>query len=433
MSFSRSSTVVQALVGCLALVAFAARPARAQRQIGVGRAVAGTLTTDDPILPSDRSHYKLFSFYGAAGQTVLIDLASGDFNVLLIFRDPTGQSIAEDTASAGARNARIIYGLPSNGMYMILAAARGPDQLGTFSLSVLPTRAPVVAAAPPAVTAPAPRQPAAQPAPQPVVVAPAPAPTPVPVDTAPRPARPALQPAAQPAPQPVVVAPAPAPTPVSVDTAPKPTQPAPQPAAQPAPQPVVVAQAPTPTQPKPQPVAQPVVVAPAPAPTPVPVDTAPAPTVPQPQPVAQPAPQPAPPPQPAPQLVAPAPSLPPVTVTPTNVIPAPAEVGEIAIGQTMRGMLSPGDVTMADGTYGDYWQFQGSAGQTVTIDVRSSAFGTYVQVFDTAGGRLGDDAGSGGGNDSRLVVVLKTSGAFQIAINNSEGRRLTGLYTLTLR
>ena len=343
MSFSRSSTVVQALVGCLALVAFAARPARAQRQIGVGRAVAGTLTTDDPILPSDRSHYKLFSFYGAAGQTVLIDLASGDFNVLLIFRDPTGQSIAEDTASAGARNARIIYGLPSNGMYMILAAARGPDQLGTFSLSVLPTRAPVVAAAPPAVTAPAPRQPAAQPAPQPVVVAPAP------------------------------------------------------------------------------------------APTPVPVDTAPAPTVPQPQPVAQPAPQPAPPPQPAPQLVAPAPSLPPVTVTPTNVIPAPAEVGEIAIGQTMRGMLSPGDVTMADGTYGDYWQFQGSAGQTVTIDVRSSAFGTYVQVFDTAGGRLGDDAGSGGGNDSRLVVVLKTSGAFQIAINNSEGRRLTGLYTLTLR
>ena len=398
MSFSRSSTVVQALVGCLALVAFAARPARAQRQIGVGRAVAGTLTTDDPILPSDRSHYKLFSFYGAAGQTVLIDLASGDFNVLLIFRDPTGQSIAEDTASAGARNARIIYGLPSNGMYMILAAARGPDQLGTFSLSVLPTRAPVVAAAPPAVTAPAPRQPAAQPAPQPVVVAPAPAPTPVPVDTAP-----------------------------------KPTQPAPQPAAQPAPQPVVVAQAPTPTQPKPQPVAQPVVVAPAPAPTPVPVDTAPAPTVPQPQPVAQPAPQPAPPPQPAPQLVAPAPSLPPVTVTPTNVIPAPAEVGEIAIGQTMRGMLSPGDVTMADGTYGDYWQFQGSAGQTVTIDVRSSAFGTYVQVFDTAGGRLGDDAGSGGGNDSRLVVVLKTSGAFQIAINNSEGRRLTGLYTLTLR
>ena len=423
MSFSRSSTVVQALVGCLALVAFAARPARAQRQIGVGRAVAGTLTTDDPILPSDRSHYKLFSFYGAAGQTVLIDLASGDFNVLLIFRDPTGQSIAEDTASAGARNARIIYGLPSNGMYMILAAARGPDQLGTFSLSVLPTRAPVVAAAPPAVTAPAPRQPAAQPAPQPVVVAPAPAPTPVPVDTAPKPTQPAPQPAAQPAPQPVVVAPAPAPTPVSVDTAPKPTQPAPQPAAQPAPQPVVVAQAPTPTQPKPQPVAQPVVVAPAPAPTPVPVDTAPAPTVPQPQPVAQ----------PAPQLVAPAPSLPPVTVTPTNVIPAPAEVGEIAIGQTMRGMLSPGDVTMADGTYGDYWQFQGSAGQTVTIDVRSSAFGTYVQVFDTAGGRLGDDAGSGGGNDSRLVVVLKTSGAFQIAINNSEGRRLTGLYTLTLR
>lgn len=138
-------------------------------------------------------------------------------------------------------------------------------------------------------------------------------------------------------------------------------------------------------------------------------------------------------PQPVTQPAASAPPPAPVDEIPTNPIPAPGEIGQIAIGQTMRGMLSPGDQTMADGTYADTWQFQGSAGRTVTIDVRSFAFSTYVQLFDATGSRVAEDVGSGGGNNSRLVYRLQSTGTYQIVVVNSEGERVTGLYTVSIR
>ena len=98
----------------------------------------------------------------------------------------------------------------------------------------------------------------------------------------------------------------------------------------------------------------------------------------------------------------------------------------------MRGQLERGDQTIAD-MYADTWVFQASAGQTVTIDVRSSAFSTYLQLFDTDGSRLAEDSGSGGGNSSRLVILLRSTGMHQIVVVNSEGQRATGLYTISIR
>ena len=98
----------------------------------------------------------------------------------------------------------------------------------------------------------------------------------------------------------------------------------------------------------------------------------------------------------------------------------------------MRGQLERGDQTIA-AMYADTWVFHGSAGQTVTIDVRSSAFGTYVQLFDTDGSRLAEDSGSGGGNNSRLVFQLRSTGMHQVVVVNSEGQRATGLYTISIR
>ncbi len=156
---------------------------------------------------------------------------------------------------------------------------------------------------------------------------------------------------------------------------------------------------------------------------------------PKPQPVApQPVAQPRPVAQPqlaAPPVVIPPPPAP-LDTTPTGEIPAPGEVGQIAIGQTTQGQLGPGDQVLA-GTYADTWQFQGSAGQTVTIDVSSDAFSTYVQLYDANGSRLAEDSGSGGGNNSRLVFRLRSTGIYQIVVDNSEGRRATGLYTISIR
>ena len=173
--------------------------------------------------------------------------------------------------------------------------------------------------------------------------------------------------------------------------------------------------------------------APAPAPTRAPAADQPAPTAPSPAP-----PQPAAPSVAAPAVIAapvtePTVVEPPVDAIPVNAIPAPGEIGQLAFGQTMRGMLSPGDQTMADGTYSDTWQFQGSAGQTVTIEVRSTAFSTYAQLFDPGGNRVAEDIGSGGGNNSRVVYRLQATGMYQVVVVNAEGQKVTGLYTISIR
>lgn len=574
------STVVPALVAGLALFGSVAHPATAQQQIGMGRPVTGTLTTADPVLPSDHSHYKLFSFYGTAGQTVQIDLTSGDFDSRLYLQDWEGQNIAEDGDSGGARNARIWYNLPFTGMYQILANARRADQHGAFTVSVVAT---VGHAMPPNVNPPqlvtigtiglnqqvqgtladtsptygqkkyhaydfqcsagqqfqmdilsdwdnyamvidpggnivsrdndsggrtnarivhtcattgtyrlmvttssqwvsvgrytmrvqaygtptpvlARSQPTAQP--QPVAQAqPVARPQPVVQPQPVAPPQPVAQP--QPAVQPQTIAqpkPVSPPQPVALTQPIAQTQPVvqaqsvaqpvakPQPAAQPEPvaqsQPVVQSQPTAQAQPvlQPQPVAQPESVAqpqpvapPPPAAQPQPVaqpqPTAQSQPVVQPQPVAprQPAaqPQPVAQTQPAAQPVAVTPPPAPVEATPTGAIPAPGEIGQIAIGQTMRGRLEPGDQTMA-GTFADTWQFQGSAGQTVTIDVKSTAFSTYVQLIDANGNRLAEDGGSGG-NNSRLAFLLKSTGMYQIVVVSSEGQRATGVYTISIR
>jgi len=528
MMLHHGSTAVWALVAGLAVCGSVARPAAAQRQIGMGKSVTDTLSAADPVLPSDRSPYKLFSFYGAAGQTVRIDLMSAAFDARLYLQDWEGLNIAESDDSGGAQRARIWYDLPFTGIYQILAGARRSGQHGPFSLSVTATEAHamppnanppqlvtngaigfnqqvkgivadgtptydhrmyhaydfqcsagqqlqmdilsgwdnyaivvdpggnivardndsgggtnarivhtcaatglyrlVVTTSAPAASAGrytlrvqahgattvalAQRQPVAQA--QPVVPA-QPVSQPQPVaqgQPVPQP-RAVAQPQAAPQSQPVVMA-----------------EPVPQPHAAVQPQPVVRAQ-PVP-QPQPVPPSQPAVQS---EPVSQPPQAAQAQPVVRTQPVpraqvAQPQALPQPPPAAQPAVVNPPPA--PADATPTGAIPGPGEVGQIAIGQTKQGRLEPGDPTVAD-TFEDTWQFQGSAGLTVTIDVKSRAFSTYVQLFDGNGNKLAEDGGSGGGNNSRLVFLLRSAGTYQITVVSGDIQRATGLYTISIR
>ena len=408
----RGSGIGPALLALAALLAGAARPAAAQRQIGVGRSVTSTLGPTDGTLASGRSHYRLYSFYGIAGRTVQVDLLSRAFDPWLYLQDRMGQAIADVADSGGGQDARITYKLPYTGMYMMLVGARTREEGGEFTLVVVEVEAPAVPLA-----AEAPPEPAPAPAPAAPVAAPVTAPSPAPAT--PDTARSAVQ--AQPvAPAPVTVPP--------TDTVARVTAPAPPVVAPPVdtqprvvPQPAPVVQAPVDTQPR-------IVVQPppdtAPKPAPQPAAPAPAPRDTQPTVVAQPV-----------AVAQPAfvPPAPPTGVVPTNRAPGPGEIGQIAVGQVMQGQLSVGDQRMADSSFADTWQFAGTAGQYVTIDAMSDAFGTYVQLFDPDGHRLADDAGSGGGNNSRIVFQLRAAGSYQILVNNSEGRPRTGLYRLSLQ
>lgn len=154
----------------------------------------------------------------------------------------------------------------------------------------------------------------------------------------------------------------------------------------------------------------------------------------QPQPMAQPTPIAQPIPMAQPQAMAgvtmPTPVRP--TMQITGTIPAPGAVGIVAVGQTVQGRLEQGDQQMNDGTWADVWQFQGTAGMTVRIELRSSEFDTYLQLLDAQGNRLAEDDDSLGELNSLVVFRLPASGMYQLVVNNFGDSRRAGLYTLTL-
>lgn len=248
MSLRRGSAVMLA-VG-LALASVAAR-AGAQQQIPVGSSVTGQLTASDPVL-SDNTHYKLFTFQGTAGQTVQIDLMSGDFDSYLYLRDANGASIATNDDGGGGLNARIVQTLPATAMYQIVANTLRSDQYGSFTLRLQ------------AVTMPA-----------------------------------------------------------------------------------VVAQ-------------------------------------------------------------------------------------QIPVGSTVTGVLSDGDPMLSDGSHYKLFTFQGSAGQTVQVDLMSSAFDSFLYLRDSAGTDITRDDDGGGNLNSRIIQTLPYSGTYQIVANTLHSGA-SGAFTLQLQ
>ncbi|HXY68432.1 MAG TPA: PPC domain-containing protein [Gemmatimonadales bacterium] len=116
-----------------------------------------------------------------------------------------------------------------------------------------------------------------------------------------------------------------------------------------------------------------------------------------------------------------------------SAVPGPGEIGRIRVGQTMRGVLEPGDQLMADSTFADVWELDGAAGEKLTIDVRSDEFDTFLQLLDPSGTKIGEDDDSGGDLNSRLTIVLPAAGRYRIVVNSAGHERRAGRYTLTVR
>ena len=148
-----------------------------------------------------------------------------------------------------------------------------------------------------------------------------------------------------------------------------------------------------------------------------------------PVPMAAPVPQSAPAPMPGNTMPAAAGAMLPIT----GGIPAPGQVGTVMVGTNVQGRLETGDQRMNDGTWADVWQFQGTAGQRVVIELRSEEFDTYVQLLDAQGNRLAEDDDSLGNLDSRVEFTLAATGMFQIVVNNFSDERRAGIYTLSVR
>jgi hypothetical protein len=96
--------------------------------------------------------------------------------------------------------------------------------------------------------------------------------------------------------------------------------------------------------------------------------------------------------------------------------------GLVQAGERIDGYLSPTDPTLDGGEPFHLYQYNGRAGERVSITLRSEDFDSYL-VLGTPGGRHGvgnaltrDDDG-GGGRDSRIEFTLPESRVYVIRVN----------------
>lgn len=106
-----------------------------------GQPISGSLSERSSILPADDSYFNAYSFDGQAGQQVLIEMSSGDFDAYLILIGPEGESIGQDDDSGGGTNSRLIATLPASGRYTILANTYSAGETGDYSLRAATTSA----------------------------------------------------------------------------------------------------------------------------------------------------------------------------------------------------------------------------------------------------------------------------------------------------
>ena len=107
--------------------------------------------------------------------------------------------------------------------------------------------------------------------------------------------------------------------------------------------------------------------------------------------------------------------------------------GQIAYGLTVQGDLAATDCLLpSDSSYVDYWQFQGTAGDVVVIDLSSSDFDTYLGLQNGAGAVAAQNDDFGNSTNSHIAFTLTSTGTWVISCT-SLFPQVTGSYTLTLQ
>lgn len=97
-----------------------------------------------------------------------------------------------------------------------------------------------------------------------------------------------------------------------------------------------------------------------------------------------------------------------------------------------NGEISTADCRLDDGSYLDFVQFSGVAGQTVTIDLTSTAFDTYLYLLDATPVVVASNDDFGGSTNSRIVFTLTTSGTWTIGATSLTANQF-GPYSLTIQ
>jgi hypothetical protein len=113
---------------------------------------------------------------------------------------------------------------------------------------------------------------------------------------------------------------------------------------------------------------------------------------------------------------------------------APIATHAIDVGQTRQGTLASTDVLLnSDSTYAQAWTIHGERGTTITIDLESDAFDSYLFLRGPGitGGRDYQDDDSGGNCHARLTATFPQTGDYEVVVNTAD-HYATGAFTLSV-
>jgi hypothetical protein len=104
--------------------------------------------------------------------------------------------------------------------------------------------------------------------------------------------------------------------------------------------------------------------------------------------------------------------------------------GVIQVGQTVKGQLSAGDPLLrTDSSYYQRWVLPLETGRTVTVDLASDDFDSYVLVTRGRGQKLVENDDGGGGCNARVTYTATDDHPVRLVVN-SAGKLQTGRFTL---
>ena len=99
---------------------------------------------------------------------------------------------------------------------------------------------------------------------------------------------------------------------------------------------------------------------------------------------------------------------------------------------TTAASLSASDCTASDNSQYRLWQFSGVSGDSVTIEMHSTAFDAYLMLLDPNGVPVAEnDDSTSSVTDSKITWTLTTTGTWTV-VANSLAASQTGSYTLSL-
>ncbi len=107
----------------------------------------------------------------------------------------------------------------------------------------------------------------------------------------------------------------------------------------------------------------------------------------------------------------------------------------ITLGQTINADFATGDCQLDDETFIDFYSFNGTAGQPISVNEDSNVVDTFLFLFDDQGNVIDSNDDSGTGTSSRVpadagAIILPYTGQYVIGANTLAPE--AGAYSVTL-